>query len=437
MLIAKAPSGKHRKGLLSEGLWVGGGHAISAVGLLVGVRLLTEALKPEEFGRLALGLTIVLFGQQIVGGPLVQALLRFFSPAVESRSLPSYLRASGALLKRASRLISALIGLAILISLLGQARWGLLVATALSFSLISTLASALGSMQNAARQRIVVAWHQVLASWLRFALALFLIHLTQATGLIALVGYCLASALVLVSQLVFFRRRIVGMARDHAYPNSNDIDSWMMRMQSYAWPFTTWGVLTWAQLASDRWALELFTDTANVGIYSAVYQIGYMPLMMLSGMLTQLLVPILFGMVGDASSPERVARTRRRTFQSLNLVLMMTLVAAALAAIFHRVIAMLLLSDSYHHASWALPFMVLAGGLFAGAQIATQIPLIELDARSLIKPKLFTSSGAIAANLAGAYFLGIAGVIAATLLFSLAYLAWILRVSGWRVGFIS
>ena len=40
----------------------------------------------------------------------------------------------------------------------------------------------------------------------------------------------------------------------------------------------TWALLGWGRSASEKWALDIFTSTKDVGIYSALYQVGYMPI---------------------------------------------------------------------------------------------------------------------------------------------------------------
>src|SRR5438874_2297495 len=57
-------------------------------------------------------------------------------------------------------------------------------------------------------------------------------------------------------------------------------------MRGYAWPFAAWGIFTWMQTASDRWALQ-GRGTSEVGFYAALYQLGYYPMTLLSGFLVR------------------------------------------------------------------------------------------------------------------------------------------------------
>src|SRR5207247_1251086 len=129
---------------------------------------------------------------------------------------------------------------------------------------------ALGSMQNAARQRPVVAWHEGVAPWLEAGIALLLISLLGRSSTSAMLGYAGATTLVLVSQILFFRRRILHLTAADVPGPEHDPQRWRTRMTSYAWPFAAWGAFTWAQMASDRWALRAFGSTRDVAFYAVL-----------------------------------------------------------------------------------------------------------------------------------------------------------------------
>ena len=79
--------------LFKEGIWIALGQVMAMLGLLVGVRLLTELLDPAAYGELALGMTLAILANQIIFGPLGGGVARFYAPAVEQGDLGSYLSA--------------------------------------------------------------------------------------------------------------------------------------------------------------------------------------------------------------------------------------------------------------------------------------------------------------------------------------------------------
>ncbi len=147
------------KRLAKEFLWVGLGQAAAALGGLAGVSLLTRALTPELYGELALGMTVATLTQQAVLGPVSGALIRFFAPAMEAGQLNAYLKGARHLVTWATFVVLGLGAvLALVLSRTGQVNSIGLMITAFLFSLLSGYSSAMDGVQNAARQRAVVAW---------------------------------------------------------------------------------------------------------------------------------------------------------------------------------------------------------------------------------------------------------------------------------------
>ena len=130
---------------------------------------------------------------------------RFYAPAHEAGVLKDYLKALRHLLVGAIALIvvpSAF--LCLCLALTGQSMWVGLGVSAVCFAIFSGFNSLLSGIQNAARQRIVVAIHQGLASWGRFFLAAVMVVCLGDTSTVAMVGYAFAILIVLASQFFFF-----------------------------------------------------------------------------------------------------------------------------------------------------------------------------------------------------------------------------------------
>lgn len=413
-----------------EFFWIGLGQGLSVLGSMVGVRLLTQMLNPTQYGELALGLTIGALGTQLSMGPLQQGILRFFGPAQEADELRAYLVGVRSLLARSTFLVLAIASLVIIgLMVSGHPDWIGLVAGAFLLAIISGYERALDAMQNAARHRAITAWHQALGQWLRFSLAVGLMAWLGTFSSIAMLGYCLATIIVLVSQFMFFRHKFSLAISSKSADQISAAKSWTRRIQNYAWPFATWGLFSWGQQSSDRWALQTFNLTRDVGYYSVLFQLGYMPITSLTGTMVQLLQPILFSRAGDGSDPFRVKRARQLNYLVVYVFLALTLLGTGLALIFHAQILALLVAHEYRGVSALLPWMVMSGGLFASGQIAALLLMSGVSTRALILPKIATALLGISLNLAGAYWLGLSGVVFASVGFSLTYLVWILVLS--------
>jgi O-antigen/teichoic acid export membrane protein len=406
--------------------WVIAGQAAAAVGSLVGVRLLTQVLSPRSYGELALAMTLATLVQQTILLPIAGASLRFFGPAQEAGQL----RAFWGAVRHLSVMAVLGIGVAggvVLIALgsLGEARWIGLATAALLFAILFGFCTILDAMQNAARQRVVVAFHDGIGSWLRFLSAVVLVLLFRPSSAAAMSGYAAASALVLFSQVAFFHKRLQSLGRSESEPAPLLKHSWMRHLVNYAWPFSSWGVFTWAQMASDRWALQANATAVQVGLYLALYQLGYYPILLASGLLSQLAGPVLFARAGDGSDPERVRRASAWNHRIVILTLIGTALATAVAFLVHRQVFTLLVAPAYRSVSRFLPWMILAGGLFAAGQLAVLSLLAGTASKGLIAPKITTALLGVALNFAGAHWFGIAGVVAANVALSLFYCVWL------------
>ncbi len=81
-----------REGHIAEASWVATGQALSFLGGLIGIKLLTNVMSPESYGELALGLSIAGMVNMFLFGPLGQVVLRFHSICNEKGILDSYSR---------------------------------------------------------------------------------------------------------------------------------------------------------------------------------------------------------------------------------------------------------------------------------------------------------------------------------------------------------
>lgn len=413
---------------------------------MVAVRVLTGALSPNAYGQLALGMTVVGFVQQTVTGPLGQASLRYYADAEEKRTLNMYVRVVGRLMVQACLLAGTVVlFVALLLLSLGHTNWFVLVLAALAVSLVSGFNGVLDSMQMAARQRAVVAWHQGLNQWLRPLLAISLIGFLGAGSSVVLIGYVFAGLFVTASQSMFLWRRIARYSGSGSFSEQSKTTRYRQQVVRYGWPFATWGLLTSLQLASDRWALQIFCDTKGVGLFTVAFQLGYYPILLVSTASAQLLSPVLFSRSGDGADPPRVERALALNDLVLYATLGGTLCATLLIYFLRSGLVSLLTVPAYYSAATYIPWLALAAGLFASGQVASQAANIRCTTHLLILPKLVTAAMGIAFNLIGAYWMGIAGVVFASVAFGFAYLVWMLflarklhgyasRLEGWRAG---
>jgi O-antigen/teichoic acid export membrane protein len=411
--------------LCREGLWVTLGQIAAVAGGLAGVRLLTELMEPAAYGELALGMTVATLMNQVVLGPLGNGATRFYAPADEAGDLPGYLTAVRRMVLSATTGI-ILAGLLLVVGLViaKHTIWLGLAASALVFALLSGHNSILNGIQNAARQRSIVALHQGMESWTRFLAAAGLMVLMGATSTVAMVGYGMGVILVLGSQCLFFRKIVPKNVTE-----SHDGRNWSEQIWKYSWPFASWGIFTWAQQASGRWALGILTTTQEVGLFAVLFQLGYYPMSMATGMAMQFFAPIFYQRAGDASDSRRNADVTNLSWRLTNLALAGTCAAFLMTFLFHTRIFRVFVAKEYASVSHLLPWMMLAGGVFAAGQTISLNLMSQMKTRTMAVAKIVTAFLGVILNFAGAYWYGTAGIVIAGVMFSVLYFLWMILLS--------
>lgn len=421
--VGKFPTERIRR-LATEGAWIVFGQVATVVGALAGVRLLTELLDPSAYGELGLGMTAGALINQVILGPLSNGATRFYASAIEHADMSGYLTGVHHLMLKSA----AVIGLVMLAAIAGLLLndlghlVGITVAVVV-FAIISGSNSLLGGIQNAARQRGVVAVHQAAETWARFLLAAVFIHALHATSTVAVWGYVTGSVFIFLSQFWHFRKTI------RFSNSSSEKIEWQKKIWKYSWPFGAWGVFTGLQIASDRWALGHFATTQEVGFYVVLYQLGYYPISMATGMAMQFLAPILYERAGDAKDHSRNENVHKITWQLTIGALVLTGLASLFAFVFNKQIFGILVAAEYGSASKLLPLIILSGGIFAAGQTITLNLMSLMKTEAMIRAKILTALLGIALNCLGAYWYGTAGVVVAGVGFSLSYLIWMSIIS--------
>jgi O-antigen/teichoic acid export membrane protein len=189
-LIAKS------KNLYAEAFWMILGQVLAMLGSLLSVKLLTTYLDINNYGKLSLGMTVVLFTAQLVMGPLGQGIQRYYGVALEKQQLYPYWRSVNSLLYKASVLITAIIVIILIGSYWIQSIDRLLLITGLAFSIVDGYNSTLIGIQNSARKRLAATIFSNLNIWLRLIVAVLLIRFFGAFSYVVLIAYVFVSGLL-------------------------------------------------------------------------------------------------------------------------------------------------------------------------------------------------------------------------------------------------
>ena len=411
--------------LAKEGGWILSGQISSVIGSLVLVRVLTGYLEPSEYGQLALGLTFASLINQLVMAGLIAGIGRFYSIAVELNAFSSYIKASIRLLIIA---LSVVIGITALLMLIlfffGYTQWTGLVLTALTLSIFSGCSSALNAVQVAARQRSKAALLSGVDSGLKIVFSVGAIALFGPSGTSVIIGYAASSLLIMILQLYFLK-----FLSDTSDAKASELPNWERQIWMYAMPFSMWGIFTWAQQASDRWALQYFGDSDEVGLYAVIFQLGYVPIGVAVSFIISFVGPILYSRVGSGLDSRRNKSVHLVAMRIFAFIISLTIVVFIFSLFFHQWIFKLLVAERYGDVSYLLPWMILAGGAFASGQMLSLKLMAEMKTQKMTIVKIVSGIFCLAMYLYGAKSFGLPGVVGASVLFGFIYASWMFYIS--------
>lgn len=418
------------KRLAKEGSWILIGQVVSVAASLVLVRVLTEHLDPAQYGQLALALTLGTLVGQVAFSGAMPGIMRYYAIAAEKGEASEYLQAARRMMGYGTLVALGLSALLLLgLPIFGKADMLALTSMTIIFAIFGNYNTTQNMIQNAARQRQVVVLHGSLDAWTRVLFAAGMLTWLGNSAKVVVAAYIASLLLVLISQAIFIRRLIPRQATRAAKPNP-----WEAQIWQYSKPFVYFNAFTWIQASSDRWALDTFSTTQDVGLYAVLIQLGYTPIGVVAGLMTTLIGPILFQRSGDTADPSRNAGVHKRAWQITAIALLSTLLACLFAYLFHDWIFRLLVATQYRSVSYLLPWMILAGGLFSAGQVLGLKLMSDLNTQALVWPKIVTSLLGALLSFAGAYFAGLKGVVYGAVIFSVLQLLWLGWLSRHPIG---
>lgn len=405
---------------MGEFLWVVIGNSINIIGVLLVIKLFTKQLSQEEYGIYYLSLTVGIFINQLFFGPLGNSVSRFYLISLEKLQQKNFLYTSYDLVKKIVVILTVLliISIFILIKIDGYRYVGLIIFTYF-FSVFSGISSIISSLQNINRERKIVALFQIIDAIIKICITYFFIVFFNHSANIVALSLSISAFVLLVMQIFYLK----------IHSNILDFDGtskveniWKRKLITFSFPFSIWGIFTWAQISSDRWFLQKFSDTNSIAKYAVLFQIGYYPLTILMGYIVQTVTPYIFNRAGDGIDPKKNAASTNLNFKVAFLSIATSFFVFLFTFIFHDLIAILLTSSKYYEISMYFPFMIFSGGLFATSQILSLDFLSHLRINELMIIKIATSIVGIFFSYFFIKYYGFIGAIYSNFSFSLIYL---------------
>jgi O-antigen/teichoic acid export membrane protein len=291
--------------LLRQLSWAAFGQIASAMGLIVGIRLLTEFVPPAVYGNVSILLGIGAFCYTIFHAPLFHASLRFYSDA-QKRGQVGLLRLT--IFELAHKILFPVTILFVLGGLFysfyaGTSWWfGVLLAAILIVDVYKNLET--GLLNAARRQRECALWN-VAETWGRPICAIILVSCFQASAGLILFGYLCASL------PIYCYFRLTGKLEGGEEPvtGSDRRNVLLKEIYRYALPLVPSALVGGIYSLSDRYIVGGFLGLEQLGIFAAVSGLMSRPFIIMCGIIEQSLRPVYFErVVAENGSGEGILR---------------------------------------------------------------------------------------------------------------------------------
>ncbi len=359
-------------GLRKELYWVFTGQLLGFAGGFIGLKVLTNIMDPKNFGQLALGLTIAGVFTTYVYGPIANVVARFFVVYRERGDLGIYF----ATIRRAHRNLAYILILLTffvsgMIGIYYGFEWAMIVMVASLFGIASGINASFLALQNAVRQRKVVALHQGIDVWLRIGLSIILVMWFKNSGYIALLGYLLGTTLITISQHWFAQKNKEIRSNWQIVSSRSGNQNCYREFRAYAASFMIFSGFAAISLYSDRWVLQAVSGEQAVGIYAALYQIAASPVNLFFALVNQFIVPIVFERAGSMSTSTQAESSQQLVNQT---VIISSIVIAGItlgAYFFGEPVARLLTNKVFAEQSSVLWLTVLGISIYNIGQLYT------------------------------------------------------------------
>ena len=382
-----------------EALWVFIGQFGIAMGVLFGVKILTQVLNPLEFGRLALANTVVLLIGTNLFGPLGQGFMRFWSISQERNQVEEFAFTSN---RYARFLMLIMLGASLVsLSFLPFRRWDdwpFLIAISL---IVGALTGYLGLMLSvflAARKRKIVALVNTGTAFLKPLIAVLFVILIFSNADCVMWGYFVTTLIMVFVVRYFYKKALKQAIRSsvtmgNPKPGSGSLGKEIL---TFSWPFCAWGIFGWIHQSCDRWSLQAFHGPDVVGAFSVIALLAVYPLVFASGFLSNLFLPIAYQRAGDPDSGGSVQSANRFLFLMTGSYALGALMLIVLFGVFHHPLVLLVSNSDYVTFSYLLPALTLSWSFFYLGEMLSGFGFLANKTGLYILPKLI--SGAIAAS---------------------------------------
>ena len=414
---------------VSEMGWVAAGQAANVIFSFIILKILSK-LGTEHYGIYALVVSIAVFVGMIFYTPLSQGFIRFYYHYLEKKLTKTFV----GMIYRI--LLSSIIVLLIVsvISLLTPSfidteRPGIFFLAAGLYVIASKINEFFNSVLNLIRKRkqnSLLQGSEKAATILLLSLLLFSSSLHLTYVLFVLVIVTLSSS---AAKLSIFRKSLPG--DDDPEPGNEAYRKKEMtaKLLKYMTPFFIWGFSGWLQLNGEKWIINGFLSTSDVGIYAMMLGLVNGLVIVPFTVISDFWTPIIYKQYADMENRNSI-RVGMQYIRINSVVIFCVALFSSFVTYFWGKELIILISSADYAVYWyLLPLLCMGTGLFYTGQALTVHGMALNVPKKYLTPKVAVGFVSVALNILMIKIFGLNGVAYTILIVGTLYLFYIALIN--------
>nr|WP_255036729.1 oligosaccharide flippase family protein [Lacihabitans soyangensis] len=383
----------------------------------IGIKIISSKLGAESYGEISLYLTITMLVHLVFSGPFSGAIARFSSIAIHDRR---FFKFESELIKFFIDTLKIALFLFIVaaVCLFNKSiqDYALLVIYSLLYSISYFVFTQVLAILGALRERFWVSFINILEKLFRFGLAYITIIFYNSNVKMVFLSFGVGLLLIsITSCLIYYKLVREKIKKDTGTP---EISLYKHELINYSLPFALFGIIIWLQNSSEKWFLDLFVGTKEVGIYSILNQVGFQTFVLLSGVITSMSTPIIFEKSSSISKKTAIRLNTLVTF----FFIVIGIITIILSCYFGDDLIIIFSSSEFISKPYLLPIITISGVLFAIAQNISINYMILLKSKLLQYPKIISGIVGVFINYILTKSYGLDGLTFSILITNFLYL---------------
>jgi len=402
---------------LSELAWIIIGQVSSLALGFISIKLLST-MGTEEFGRYALVLTLAALLSAFLYGPADQGFIRHYYDYLNLGLSKTYIRVFFRFLKNAGLLTFVLfIPLVFVVYFLGAEKIsaGIIIGV---YLILSSVSNSFTSMLNTIRQRKMNAIVLILERSIIVVLLYLAVRSGNLTSIEAIVIILFSLVVVVCLKGFLLRKRVpeddTVQSTESFKSNQKEIHKKVIK---FSIPFAIWGVMGWLQSNSDRWIIEHYLTTSDVGVFAIMLALTAYMIATPSGAIGQFFQPIIYQKHASNNNIKKLI-----TYFIISII-GIGLFATAVSFFFGEKIILLVSNHNFTTYWHILPLLCIGIGFFQVAQALTIHGAIKKTPQIYIMPKIVSGVFAVLSNIFFISKMGIPGAAISICITNILYLS--------------